>query len=160
LAAQGRTLPSRFTYKNFGESTTQGLELGVNAVVNRYVSGFANYSYQADPDPKDFELTELNLPPNNRFNVGANVTYGRFLGNLSVSYADDAFWQDVLNDPYHGTTDAYTLVNAAFGVRWGSDKVTTSIKFVNLGNSDVQQHIFGDITKRQIVGEIRVNFPR
>jgi len=160
LAAQGRTLPSRFTYKNFGESTTQGLELGVNGVINRYVNGFVNYSYQTDPDPKDFDLSELNLPPNNRFNIGANVTYGRFLGNLSVSYADDAFWQDVLNDPYHGTTDAYTLVNAAFGVRWGSDKVTTSIKFVNLGNSDVQQHVFGDITKRQILGEIRVNFPQ
>jgi outer membrane receptor protein involved in Fe transport len=160
LAAQGRTLPSRFTYKNFGESTSQGLELGVNGVLNRYVNAFVNYSYQTDPDPKDFDLSELNLPPNNRFNVGANVTYGRFLGNVSMSYADEAFWQDVLNDPYHGTTDAYTLVNAAFGVRFASDKVTTSIKFVNLANSDVQQHVFGDITKRQIVAEIRVNFPR
>jgi len=160
LAAQGRFLPGRFTYQNFGESTTQGFELGINGVVNRYLNAFANYSYQTDPDPKDFPLSELNLPPNNRFNIGANFTYGRYLGNFSVSYSDDAFWQDVLNDPYHGTTDAYTTVNAAFGVRWGSDKVTTSIKFVNLGNADVQQHVFGDITKRQIVGEIKVNFPR
>jgi len=73
---------------------------------------------------------------------------------------DDAFWQDVLNDPYHGTTDAYTLVNAAFGFRWADDKVTTSIKIVNLANSDVQQHVFGDITKRQIMGEVKVRFPR
>jgi outer membrane receptor protein involved in Fe transport len=160
LAQQGRFLPSRFTYKNFGESTTQGIELGVNAVVNRYLNAFVNYSYQGDPDPKDFALSELNLPPNNRFNIGANVTYGRFLGNFSVTYTDDAFWQDVLDDPYHGTTDAYTLVNAAFGFKWAADKVTTSIKFVNLGNSDVQQHVFGDITKRQIVGEFRVNFPK
>jgi outer membrane receptor protein involved in Fe transport len=159
LAAAGRLLPSRFTYKNFGESTTQGIELGVNAVVNRYASVFANYSYQADPDPKDFALTELNLPPNNRFNVGASFTYDRYLGNLSVSYTDEAFWQDVLNDPYHGTTDAYTLVNAGFGVKWADNRVTTSIKFVNLANSNVQQHIFGDITKRQIMGEIKVNFP-
>jgi outer membrane receptor protein involved in Fe transport len=160
LAQQGRFLPSRFTYKNFGESTTQGIELGVNAVVNRYLNAFVNYSYQGDPDPKDFALSELNLPPNNRFNIGANVTYGRFLGNFSVTYTDDAFWQDVLDDPYHGTTDAYTLVNATFGFKWAADKVTTSIKFVNLGNSDVQQHVFGDITKRQIIGEFRVNFPR
>jgi iron complex outermembrane receptor protein len=160
LAQQGRFLPSRFTYKNFGESTTQGIELGVNAVVNRYLNAFVNYSYQGDPDPKDFALSELNLPPNNRFNIGANVTYGRFLGNFSVTYTDDAFWQDVLDDPYHGTTDAYTLVNAAFGFKWAADKVTTSIKFVNVGNSDVQQHVFGDITKRQIVGEFRVNFPK
>jgi outer membrane receptor protein involved in Fe transport len=160
LAAQGRFLPSRFTYKNFGESTTQGIELGVNGVLNRYVNAFVNYSYQADPDPKDFPLSELNLPPNNRFNIGANFTYGRFLGNFSVTYTDDAFWQDVLNDPYHGTTDAYTMVNAAFGFKWAGDKVTTTIKFINLGNADIQQHVFGDITKRQIIGEFRVNFPR
>jgi outer membrane receptor protein involved in Fe transport len=159
LAAAGRFLPSRFTYKNFGKSTTQGFELGVNGVLNRYVTMFANYSYQADPDPKDFALTELNLPPNNRFNVGANVTYKQFLGNFSVGFTDDAFWQDVLNDPYHGTTEAYTLINGSFGVKWADNRVTTSIKLVNLANSDIQQHVFGDITKRQIVGEVKVNFP-
>jgi len=160
LAAQGRFLPSRFTYKNFGESTTQGIELGVNGNFNRYTAAFVNYSYQADPDPKDFPLTELNLPPNHRFNIGANFGYGHFLGNLSVTFTDDAFWQDVLNDPYHGTTESYTLINGAFGVRWADDKVTTSIKVVNLANSDVQQHVFGDITKRQIVAEVKVGFAR
>ena len=160
LAAQGRFLPSRFTYRNFGESTNRGFELGINGRINQYAGVFANYSYQTDPDPKDFPLTELNLPPNNRFNVGANFTYGRYLGNFSVGYTDDAFWQDVLNDPYHGTTDAYTLVNAAFGFRWADDRITTSVKFVNLGNSDVQQHVFGDVTKRQIMGEIKVRFSR
>jgi outer membrane receptor protein involved in Fe transport len=160
LNAQGRVLPGRFTYRNFGKSTNQGFELGVNGVINQYVSAFANYSYQADPDPKDFPLSELNLPPNNRFNIGANLAYDRYLGNFSVSYADDAFWQDVLNDPYHGTTDAYTLVNASFGVSWADDKVTTSLKIVNLANSNVQQHVFGDITKRSIMGEVKVNFPR
>jgi iron complex outermembrane receptor protein len=160
LAAQGRFLPGRFTYLNFGKSTSQGFELGVNGLINRYANVFANYSYQSDPDPKDFPLSELNLPPNNRFNVGVNFNYRQFLGNFSVSYTDDAFWQDVLNDPYHGTTDAYTLVNGSFGVKWADERVTTSIKVVNLANSDVQQHVFGDITKRQIVGEVRVNFPR
>jgi iron complex outermembrane receptor protein len=115
LAQRGIFLPSRFTYLNFGKSTSQGIELGVNAYVNKYASLFANYSYQSDPDPKDFPLSELNLPPNNRFNVGANFTYNKFLGNISVTYTDEAFWQDVLNDPYHGTTEPYTLVNAGFG---------------------------------------------
>ena len=76
-----------------------------------------------------------------------------------MSYTDDAFWQDVLDDPYHGTTKAYTLVNGGFGVRWGSkDQVTTAVKATNLANQDVQQHVFGDITKRQVVGELRVQF--
>jgi hypothetical protein len=35
----------------------------------------------------------------------------------------------------------------------------TSLKIVNLANSDIQQHVFGDITKFQMVGEIKVNFP-
>ena len=160
LNAAGRVLPGRFTYLNFGESTTQGIELGVNTMLNRYLTMFANYSYQTDPDPKDFSLSELNLPPNNRFNIGGNVTYGPFFGSLSVSYSDDAFWQDVLSDPYHGTTDAYTLVNGTFGFRFAEDKLSAAVKLVNIGNSDVQQHVFGDITKRQIVGEIKVNFPR
>jgi outer membrane receptor protein involved in Fe transport len=162
LASQNRFLPSRFTYKNFGKSRSRGLELGVNASINEYVGLFANYSYQTDPKPQsaDLNLSELNLPPNNRFNVGANFSYSRYLGNFSVSYADDAFWQDVLSAPYHGTTESYTLVNAAFGVRWGDDKITTSLKLVNLANSDVQQHVFGDITKRQIMFEMKVNVPR
>jgi iron complex outermembrane receptor protein len=159
LAQANIFLPSQFTYLNFGKSTSQGLELGVNAYLNNYASVFANYSYQTDPDPKDFPLSELNLPPNNRFNIGASFTYDKFLGNLSVTYTDEAFWQDVLNDPYHGTTKPYTLVNAGIGFRWLDDKVTTSLKFVNLVNSSVQQHVFGDITKLQMVGEIKVFFP-
>ena len=159
LAQRGILLPSRFTYLNFGKSTNQGIELGVNAYVNQYASVFANYSYQSDPDPKDFPLSELNLPPNNRFNIGANFTYDKFLGNLSVTYTDEAFWQDVLNDPYHGTTEPYTLVNAGVGYRWLDDKVTTSLKFVNLANSSIQQHVFGDITKFQMVAEVKVTFP-
>ena len=158
LAQQGVFLPSRFTYLNFGKSTSQGVELGVNAYVNRYASVFANYSYQSDPDPKDFPLSELNLPPNNRFNIGASFTYDKFLGNVSITYTDEAFWQDVLNDPYHGTTEPYTLVNAGFGYRWLDDKVTTSLKVVNLANSSVQQHVFGDITRLQVVGEFKVTF--
>jgi hypothetical protein len=66
----------------------------------------------------------------------------------------------VLDAAYHGTTDAYTLVNAGFGVRWGSTKnpITTSIKATNLLNQTVQQHVFGDIIKAQVVGEFRVQF--
>jgi outer membrane receptor for ferrienterochelin and colicin len=155
----GRTLPGRFTYDNFGRYVQKGLELGIDSPLNRYVNVFANYTFQATPDPKDFDLSELNLPPKNTFNIGTSLNHHRYLANFSVGYTDDAFWQDVLDAAYHGTTKPYTLVNAGFGVRWGSkDQVTTSIKAVNLGNQTVQQHVFGDITKRQVVGELRVQF--
>jgi hypothetical protein len=34
----------------------------------------------------------------------------------------------------------------------------TSIKMNNIGNEQMQQHIFGDIIKRQVIGEARVTF--
>jgi hypothetical protein len=134
------------------------LELGVNSTVNPSLNVFANYSFQATPEPDGFDLSELNLPPKNRVNVGFNYSRSRYLGNATVAYSGGAFWQDVLDDRYHGTTDAYTLINGSFGVRWVNDRLTTTVKVVNLANQEVQQHVFGDALKRQVVGELRVQF--
>ena len=157
-AVPGGSLPARFTYQNFGKSVQRGFELGASGPLNGAVNAFANYSWQGTPDPKDFDLSELNIPARNRFNAGFNVSRGRFLGDLSVNYSGSAFWQDVLGDPYHGTTKAYTMVNGGAGVRWADNKVTTAVKVINLANQDVQQHVFGDIVKLQVVGEMRVQF--
>ena len=163
LASRGFPLPGRFTYQNFGKSRNKGFELGVTTPVNQYFDVFANYSWQSDPEVDEtgadaVPVSELNFPPNNRFNIGGAFNYGIFLGNLSVSYSSDAFWQDVLGPGFQGTTEAYTLVNAGFGVKWFGDRLTTTLKMMNIGNEDVQQHVFGDIVKRQIVGELRVQF--
>jgi outer membrane receptor protein involved in Fe transport len=156
-AVPGASFPAKFTYLNFGKQTQKGFELGVNSTLNKYVGLFANYSYQATPTA-NFALTELNLPAKNRFNAGFNVNRSRYLGDLTVSYSDSAFWQDVLDDRYHGTTKAYTLVNGGFGVKWANNRVTTAVKGTNLANQSIQQHVFGDIIKRQVVAELRVNF--
>jgi iron complex outermembrane receptor protein len=156
------TLPAQYTYLNFGKVKDKGIELGVDTALNRYLNVFANYSYQWKPVVRDLppgtSILDVNWPAENRFNVGFDVSYARFLGNLSVNYSGEAYWQDVLDLRYAGTTDAYTLVNGTFGVRWLDNTVTTSVKVVNMGNQDVQQHIFGDILKRQVVGELRVGF--
>ena len=151
-------LPAVYTYRNLGTVKDKGFELGVEAVVTRDVNVFANYSFQADPDIEGFDPREANAPANNRFNAGFSVNHGRFLGNMDVSYSGSAYWQDVLDLRYAGTTEAYTLVNGAFGVRWAGDKVVTSLKVTNIGNSEVQQHIFGDVLRRQMVGEVRFAF--
>src|SRR5262249_8438653 len=118
---------------------------------------FGNYSYQATPGV-NFDLSEVNLPAKNRFNAGFNFTKSRFLGDLSVTYSDSAFWQDVLDARYHGTTDAYTMINGGFGVKPLPNALTTPGKGRTLGNQPIQQHVFGDMGRRQIVGELRVNF--
>jgi outer membrane receptor protein involved in Fe transport len=153
----GASFPAHFTYNNFGKQTQKGFELGVNSTLNKYVGTFVNYSYQATPKA-DFPLTELNLPAKNRFNAGFNVSRSRYIGDMNVTYSGSAFWQDVLDDRYHGTTKAYTLVNGGFGVKWMNDRLTTSVKGTNLANQTIQQHVFGDIIKRQVVAELRVNF--
>ena len=150
-------LPGRFTYQNFGRTTQQGFEFGVQGRLTSEVGAFANYSYQAEPDA-NFDIKELNLPAKNRFNIGFNFNHSRFLGDLNVSYSDSAFWQDVLTDQFHGTTDSYTLLNGGFGVKWMNNRLTTSVKGTNLANQEIQQHVFGDIIKRSVVGELRVNF--
>jgi outer membrane receptor protein involved in Fe transport len=150
-------IPSEFSYRNLGEVKNKGFELGVDGAVNRALNVFANYSYQATPDP-DFDISEINLPPTNRFNAGFNFSEGHYLGNFSVSYVDDAYFQDVLDARYAGPTEAYTQVNGAFGVKWMKDKLVTTIKAINLTNEDIQSHVFGDIMKRQIIGEVRVQF--
>ncbi len=74
----------------------------------------------------DFDISEVNLPPTNRVNAGFNFSQGMFLGNMNVSYQDSAFWQDVLDSRFHGSTDSFTQVNGAFGVKWPGNKITTT----------------------------------
>lgn len=150
-------LPSEFSYRNLGEVINKGFELGVDGAVNQALNIFANYSYQAKPDP-DFDISEVNLPPQNRFNLGFNFTQGRVTGNMSYTWVDEAFWQDVLDSRFHGPTDAYSQVNGALGIRWGGDRLITTVKVINLLNEDIQSHVFGDILKRQVIGEMRVTF--
>jgi iron complex outermembrane receptor protein len=156
------TLPSRYTYLNVGTVKDKGVELGADVAVNRHVTMFANHSYQFMPEVEGQStgttINDINWPAKNRFNVGGNVTWSRYLGNLSVHFTDEAYWQDVLDARFAGKTDAFTLVNGAFGVKWLGDKLTTSLKLTNIGNQEVQQHIFGDIMKRQVVGEVRLAF--
>ncbi len=155
-------LPSRFTYLNLGTIRDKGFELGVDGRLNRLVNAFANYSFQAMPVAEDLppgtSINDVNWPAKNRVNAGFDFSYSRFLGNMSVNYTDEAYWQDVLDARFAGTTDAYTLVNAGFGVRWSGERVVTSLKVTNLANQEVMQHIFGDVLKRQVVGEVRFTF--
>ena len=139
--------------------TDKGIELGLNTQLTPEVGLFANYSWQAAPVPdNDADLNELNIPPSNRFNIGVNYDNGSFFTNVNVNFTDTAFWTDVLDARFHGETDRFTLVNGSVGYRLSEERVTFSVKFQNLANVDAQQHIFGDILKRQILGDVRFRF--
>ncbi len=158
LAADGQGLPSELAYRNFDRVSDRGFEVSVETPVSSTIDVFANYSWQDEPRPTGFDLSELNLPPTHRVNAGLDFRYRRYFGYLVGSFVDDAFWQDVLDARYHGPTRAYTLVSATFGVEWEEGKLATSLKVTNLLNRELQQHVFGDIFKRQIVGELHFRF--
>jgi iron complex outermembrane receptor protein len=153
------SLPSRYTYLNLGTVKDKGLELGVDTAINPSLNLFVNYSYQWMPEIEDFPvgatINDINWPAKNRFNAGVAVNFMKWLGNFSVNYTDEAYWQDVLDARFAGTTAAFTLVNAAIGYRWLNEKIITTLKLTNIANQEIQQHIFGDIVRRQVVGEVR-----
>jgi outer membrane receptor protein involved in Fe transport len=152
-----------FSYLNLGPIQQRGVEVSIDHSFTNQLSASANYSYQNVPDVKTpasgqlvYPNAELGVPPKNRFNAALNYNGKRYLGNVSVNYTDKAFWSDVLNEPYFGFTDSYTMLNATFGVKWADGKLTTSLKGTNLLNQTIQQHVFGDIIKLGLVFEARI----
>lgn len=157
LADSGQGIPSRFTYSNFDRITDRGVELSVRARLPGGATSFANYSWQARPRPRGFDIREINLPPSHRVNIGGSLARGRYFGSASGSYIGSAFWQDV--DPrYTGYTPSYVVVNAGAGIDSSDRMMTVAVRANNLLNSATQQHIFGDIIKRTVTGEVRFRF--
>jgi outer membrane receptor for ferrienterochelin and colicins len=165
LAQQGIYLPANVMTLNYGEVRNKGFEASIDQPLSHAVNAFANYSYQATPetrspmtDPYRYPAGSLPAPPRDRFNAGVNMNAKRYLASFSVNYSGKAFWTDTRDASYYGYSDAYTMVNCSFGVRWSEGKVVTSVKAMNLFNEEIRQHIFGDILKRRVFGEIRLGF--
>jgi outer membrane receptor for ferrienterochelin and colicin len=95
LVAEGRGLPSQFSYRNFGRISEHGIELSVAARISDAVTTFANFTWQSTPEAHGFNQAELNLPPAHHANAGVRFTRGRYFATTSASYQDAAFWQDV-----------------------------------------------------------------
>jgi len=142
------------------------VELSIDHAFSRRVNGFVNYSWQADPEvltPKAgkraFPIAELAVPPHNRVNAGVNYDSDRWLGAANVNYVGEGFYNDVLGSlGFDGFVDAYTMLNASLGYKFNNGKVVATIKGTNLTNEEIQQHVFGDILKRSLSAELRINF--
>jgi iron complex outermembrane receptor protein len=158
----GIRFPSEFTYLNLGEVRDTGIELGIDGSITDHWGAFANYAYRAEPDPEfpgltdDEARSEINLPSRHLLNLGVSYQSPSWFGTFTVSRTTRAFWQDVLDARYHGFTEPYTMVNTTIGRRWQNGRYSTSLKITNLLNDQIQQHVFGDIMKRQVVAELGV----
>jgi outer membrane receptor protein involved in Fe transport len=163
IAQAGVFLPrTAFTHVNLPATRQRGVELSLDERFSTSLSAFLNYSWQGNEEILDhadrFPVAELSLAPTHRLNAGATYNGPRYLGSVIVNYTDKGFWSDVLTAPYHGFTDAFTLVNGSFGIKWHSGTMTTSIRGNNILNHTVQQHVFGDLLRRSVTAELRFDF--
>lgn len=148
---------TRFTYRNFDRVRDRGLELSIDRRLTSAVAVFANYSWQDDPQPTGFAASQLNRPPSHRVNAGVSYSHGRYFGSLSGHYVDAAYWQDI-DVGYVGTTEAYTTIDVGAGVRSADGSMTIAVRAKNLFNESIQEHVFGDVIKRTITGEVSLRF--
>jgi outer membrane receptor for ferrienterochelin and colicin len=157
-AARGAGVPFRYTYLNFNRLTTRGLELSFDSQLRRSTTVFANYTWQSTPAAEGFSALELNVPPAHHVNAGISYNGSRHFASTAISYQDRAYWQDVLDASYHGITEPYVLVNAGAGIRSADETMTIAVRITNLLNRSIQQHVFGDVIKRAVTGEVRLAF--
>lgn len=148
------TLPSLFSYRNIGKTVNKGFELGLRMQPIARNTLTVNYSYQQDPEVEGVPEDEVSRPPNHRFNVGWNGYRDQWFYAASLNYTDEAYWTDVLDSRFWGTSAAYTTVDASLGLMLLDGTAEVSIRATNLFDTDALQHIFGDIIGRRIVAEI------
>ena len=156
----GAQLPSSLTYINRTSARNSGIELGLTGRRGN-VGGFLNYSWQAEPVVEGFgeeDADEISIPAAHRINAGIDTQIGAVDLGVSLNYTDRAYWTDVLTAEYHGWTEAFTLVNATLAVNLMEGRVQPSVRVINLLNQEIQNHVFGDVLRRQIVGGLRYRF--
>lgn len=151
-------LPSRFSYRNIGQTTDEGVEASLMYRSTLPWSWSLNYSYQADPEVEGIPREQINTPPRHRANLSLGYNGDLFFTSGNVNYQDEAFWTDVLDSRFHGPTEEFTQVNLTVGVRLLNDRLQLSVIGSNIFDEEVQQHIFGDIISRKISGQILWSF--
>ncbi len=125
-------LPSEFSYRNLGTVKNKGFELGIDGAVNQALNVFANYSYQAEPEP-DFALSEINLPPTQPLQRRLQLQPGPLPRQPVGQLRGRRVLAGRARRALRGPTEAYTQVNGAFGVKFAAaTSCTTTIKVINL----------------------------
>jgi outer membrane receptor protein involved in Fe transport len=162
-------LPATIAYLNVGPVRNRGLELSLERRLAEGVRAALTYSWQADPKtltPAPGQvacpIAELSVPPHHRFGAALRWDRRRVFGSVSADYVGRTFWNDVLPQlGFDGYTEAYTLVNACFGLRLASRQgreTAVVLKGTNLLDREIRQHIFGDIQRLGVTAEIRLQF--
>ncbi len=150
-------LPALFTYRNIGEIVNKGFEVGLRFLPISRNTAIVNYSYQAEREVKGIPEQDIGISPEHRFNVSWNGWSGNLYYGASVNHVGEAYWTDVLDSRYWGTTEAYTTLDTTLGYMFLDGTAKASVRATNLTDVGVLQHIYGDIIGRRVVFELSVS---
>ncbi len=161
-----QTIGATRTLVNGGEADIYGTEAGFEFLATRWLSGFANVSYQKIG--QTFTGVSRRGGPDWKANVGLRGDWDSGLnGEIAVHYVAGATYPlielftalaPVLPTATSPTVDSYTLLNLRGGYRFWHDKAEVAIAVYNALNDRHKEHPLGDTLGSRVMGWVTVRY--
>lgn len=149
-------LPKVFSFVNIAELSDRGIELATNVEWAK-VALQGSYTFQDTPRLKSaapFPL-QVNRPAKHQAGGGVMYKAERWTAAGDLHFTDRAFWADVLDAPFWGSTNSYVAVNAHATYRPHLQPWELWVSSTDLFDRKIKTHVFGDTLRRKITAGIR-----
>jgi iron complex outermembrane receptor protein len=168
------TVGTTRTLVNGGEADIYGTEGGIEFLATRWLTGFANVTYQRIG--QTFTGVARRGAPEVKANVGLRGEWENgFSGEAAVHYVSGATYPlielfsalaPVLPSPVSPQVDSYTLLNLRAGYRFWQQKAAAgymreaevAVSAFNALNDEHKEHPLGDLISRRVMGWLTVRF--
>jgi outer membrane receptor protein involved in Fe transport len=149
-------LPKALAYANVGQVIDQGVELKLDSRLGEGWWTSFSATWQDDPDVKDAP-GPINLPPSVMASFAGGLLRDRFRSSLALSWQDRAFFTDVAG--IAGWTNAFLQVDGSATWSFGKQRhLELTAGATNLLDERIQQHVIGDVIRRQSTLSLRCLF--
>ncbi|MDR4481192.1 MAG: TonB-dependent receptor [Nitrospira sp.] len=161
-----QTIGAARTLVNGGEADIVGTEAGLEFLATRWLSGFANVSYQSIG--QTFTGVSRRGGPKWKANIGLRGDWDNgFNTEIAVNYVASATYPliefftalaPVLPAPTSPTVDSYTLLNLRGGYRFWHDKAEVAVAVFNALDDRHKEHPLGDTLGSRVMGWVTLRF--
>lgn len=160
--------PTLATFANdSGSADIYGGEIGMEVLATKWLTGFANYSYQEIH--QTFTGRIQRAGPHNKFNVGLRGEWENGLSAEAIfhyygsaSYPPGqsftTFSQAGLVSLPNPTVGSYNLLNLRAGYRFWHDKAEVAVSAFNALNGKHQEYPLGETIGSRVMGWLTVRF--
>jgi iron complex outermembrane receptor protein len=163
-----------FTGPQRGEADIYGGEVGLEYLATRWLSGFANYSYQEIG--QTFTGDARRAGPTSKVNIGARGEWENGLSGEIVYHHYGATTYPLNRSffefgpfgilPPNSRVGSYNLLNLRAGYRFWQQKAAAgymrdaevAVSVFNALNDEHKEHPLGDLISRRVMGWLTVRF--